>query len=397
MKKQLIAGALCCALNGTAYGADLRINGFASIVAGSASDDNMAVFGYEDEVSFSNESMFAIQVSSDLGDGLSATAQIVSRGRDDYDAKFEWAYVSYDINDSLRISAGKMRLPLFRYSDFIEVGYAYRWIRPPQSVYNFAFSTPTGLSLLHNTQIGDWDSTAQAVYGRFEGDFIAVTGQDRGKLNDILGFNWTMTRDWLTLRASYVMAETTISLDNSAQLTGLANALQQFGIQDEYNKLLINEDDGTFIGVGFAIDYNNFLLDGEYTEIEVDNSLLAEQSQYYISVGYRLNDWTVHLTYESNDDEHPTSRFNQVPETITAANGEQIRVSTDSTNPNAPLIKDAMNNALRTAHNDTNTVSVGARYDFHPSAALKVEWSRLDNDLSNQDNDVIAVAIDLVF
>ncbi|BBN83806.1 hypothetical protein PA25_37910 [Pseudoalteromonas sp. A25] len=397
MKKRLIAMALICAFSGVSYASDLRINGFASIVAGKASDNNMAMFGYEDEVSFSPESMFAVQVSSDLGDGISATAQIIARGSEDYDAKFEWAYVSYDINDNLRLSAGKMRLPLFRYSDFLEVGFAYRWIRPPQSVYNFAFSTPTGISLLYTSQLGDWDSTTQAVYGRFEGDFRAITGKDEGKLNDIGAINWTLSKDWLTLRASYVVAETTISLANSPSLSGLSNALKTYNLQNDYNNLLINEDSGTFIGLGFAIDYNNFLFDGEYTEIEVDNSLLPEQTQYYVSFGYRMNDWLVHLTYERNDDAHPDSRFNQVPEFITLANGNQVRVSIDPSNPNSRLIKDAVNGALKATHNDTSTVTIGARYDFHPSAAFKVDWSRLDNDLSNQDNDVITVAVDLVF
>ncbi|OHU85017.1 MULTISPECIES: porin [Pseudoalteromonas] len=397
MKKRLLAVALCCAINGTAYGADLRINGFASIVAGSTTDDNMSVFGYEDEISFSNESMFALQVSSDLGDGISATAQIVARGHEDYDAEFEWAYISYDINEHLRLSAGKMRLPLFRYSDFIEVGYAYRWVRPPTSVYSFASTTPTGMSLLYTSQLGQWDSSLQFVYGRYEGKANAITDSDDATLNDITGFNWTMSKDWLTLRASYVVAETSISLNNSAPLVALSGALQNYGLQEQLSQLVVDKDDGSFLGLGFAIDYNNFLLDGEYTEVEVDNSLLPEQSQYYVSAGYRLDDWTLHVTYEENDDKHPNGRFNQVPTTITLANGAVVPVSTDPSNPNAPLIRDLMNGALNATRVNTNTVTLGARYDFHPSAAFKIDWSRLDNDVTNQDNDVIAVAIDLVF
>ena len=65
----------------------------------------------------------------DLGEGLSVTGQIVARGVNDFDANFEWAYISYEINDNWTVQAGKKRLPLFYYSDFFDVGYAYVWMR----------------------------------------------------------------------------------------------------------------------------------------------------------------------------------------------------------------------------------------------------------------------------
>ena len=53
-----------------------------------------------------------------------------------------------------------------------------------------------------------------------------------------------------------------------------------------------------------------FLFDAEYTQFEVEGSILAEQSQYYASAGYRIDDVIVHFTYEKNDDKHDSSRFN---------------------------------------------------------------------------------------
>jgi len=77
--------------------------------------------------------------------------------------------LSYEINDSTQINAGKLRIPFYRYSDFLDVGYAYPWARPPQTVYNLVFSTFDGLSIVNNHTIGDWDSTVQAVYGSYDG------------------------------------------------------------------------------------------------------------------------------------------------------------------------------------------------------------------------------------
>jgi hypothetical protein len=141
MKKLSVAVAICAALATSYANAEVRINGFASIVGGKSLEDDRGRYGYDDDISFKNESVFALQISADLQEKLSATAQIVARGNNDFDAEFEWAYLTYEFNDELQLSAGKMRVPFYRYSDFIDVGYAYRWVRPPESVYSIPFST----------------------------------------------------------------------------------------------------------------------------------------------------------------------------------------------------------------------------------------------------------------
>ncbi|WP_232525510.1 porin [Pseudoalteromonas sp. 1_2015MBL_MicDiv] len=336
---------------------------------------------YDDNISFKNESVFALQLSADLQDKLSATAQIVARGDNDFDAEFEWAYVTYEFSDELQLSAGKMRVPFYRYSDFIDVGYAYRWVRPPQSVYNIPFSTYEGLSLLHNTQLGDWDSTLQVIYGGFDGEIDAVSANDKAELNNFAGINWTMSRDWLSLRAAYLVAETSFELDSNdstgAALNGLEDILRASNLTSLADDIAIDEDNSTFIGLGFSIDYNDILFDAEYTQLEVENSILAEQSQYYASVGYRLDDVIIHFTYEDNDDKHDSSRFDKIQA--------------------IPSLNAAVNGALEGVRAQSNVYTIGARYDFHPSAAFKIDFSRFEDDITDTETDVIAVGIDLVF
>ncbi|WP_404340570.1 porin [Pseudoalteromonas mariniglutinosa] len=381
MKKLPLAIALLAACASASSQAEVRINGFASIVAGKTLDNDTSRYGYDNDISFKNESIFALQVSADLQEKLSATAQIVARGNNDFDADFEWAYLTYEFTDEIQLSAGKMRVPFYRYSDFLDVGYAYRWVRPPQSVYNLPFSTYEGLSLLHTSQLGDWDSTLQFIYGGFDGDIAAVTDNDQAELNDIAGINWTLAYDWFSARAAYLVSETSIALGNNdpsgQALNGLESILRQSGLTQQANDIAIAEDDGTFFGFGFSIDYDNILFDAEYTEFEVENSILAKQAQYYASVGYRFDEWVVHFTYEDNEDKHDASRYNALPA--------------------IPQLNGAINQALDGVKAQSNVYTLGARYDFHPSAALKVDFSRFQDDISNTDTDVVAVAVDLVF
>ena len=335
MNKSAIALSVALATTSFSSAAEIRINGFASIIGGQTLDSEDTLYGYDNDFDLENRSLFALQLSADLQDNLSATAQIVGRGKNDFDAEFEWAYMTYKLSDSSQFSAGKMRIPFYRYSDFLDVGYAYRWIKPPQSVYNLSFSTYNGVSYLHNSTLGDWDSSAQFVFGSVDDDIVAITNSDAAQLDNTLGVNWTLSKDWFSARVAYFVTEASISA-NSPELSSLLAGLNGYGLSEQANNIAIDEDDAYFAAVGFSIDYNDFLFDAEYTQFEVDNSILAEQQQYYASFGYRLDAWTLHLTYEHNEDKNGADEFNTVPLTINAANGATIPVTTDPSNANAP-------------------------------------------------------------
>lgn len=396
MKKTLLGLSIAAALVSLPSFAEVRINGFASIVGGQTLDDDDTLYGYDNDFNMEQESKFALQVSADLQERLSATAQVIARGENDFDAEFEWAYLTYEISDNSQLSAGKMRIPFYRYSDFLDVGYAYRWVRPPQSVYNLSFTTYEGLSYLHNSTLGDWDSALQLMYGAVNDDIVAVTNNDAAELNDTLGVNWTLSRDWFTARVAYFMSEASIDVSNSAQLTSLLNGLDGYGLSEQRQDLEIEEDDAYFAAIGFGVDYNNFLFDAEYTQFEVEDSILAKQRQYYASVGYRIDDWTVHFTYENNDDENDSSELNTIPAQIQTPNGP-INVSTNPSDPNAPLLRDATNFVLLSQRAESNTYTLGARYNFHPSAAFKIDVSRFEDDITNTEVDLVSMGVDLVF
>lgn len=118
-----------------AMATELRFDGFASFVAGQALEKDellvdpntgeAAFRGYDEKMSFQANSLFAIQVRADLQEKLSATAQIIAKGQNDYEAKFNWAYLAYQLTNEVTVKAGRFRTPLFMYSDFLDVGYAY--------------------------------------------------------------------------------------------------------------------------------------------------------------------------------------------------------------------------------------------------------------------------------
>jgi len=390
--KNTLAAAIVLALGATsslAQAADTRINGFASVVAGVTTDEDTSMFGYNDNISFKPESLFALQIASDLGDGLSATAQIMSRGSNDYAAEFEWAYLSYEISDSTQINAGKLRIPFYRYSDFLDVGYAYTWARPPQAVYSLVFSTFDGLSIVNNHTLGNWDSSIQVIYGSYDGSVDLVSDEDPATLNNMMGINWTLTYDWFTARAIYAQAETSISFENNEDPDRLLNnGIDLVGniFPQVASDLNVDEDIGSFIGLGFAVDYNNLLIEAEFTTVDVEDSIVAKQEQYYVSVGYRIGDFTIYAITEHGED---TNEGDYDHSSV-------MPVSLDIPNYGTVYPQATYQTLIASQEETIDTATIGTRYNFHPSAALKLDITSTkinDADATN----VLSVGVDLVF
>ncbi|WP_299265789.1 porin [uncultured Psychrosphaera sp.] len=390
--KNTLAAAIVLALSATsslAQAADTRINGFASVVAGLTNDEDTSMFGYNDNISFKPESLFALQIASDLGDGLSATAQIMSRGSNDYAAEFEWAYLSYEISDSTQINAGKLRIPFYRYSDFLDVGYAYTWARPPQAVYSLVFSTFDGLSIVNNHTLGNWDSSIQVIYGSYDGSVDLVSDEDPATLNNIMGINWTLTYDWFTARAIYAQAETSISFENNEDPDRLLNngiALVGNIYPQVASDLNVDDDIGSFIGLGFAVDYNNLLIEAEFTTVDVENSIVAKQEQYYVSVGYRIYDFTIYAITEHGED---TNEGDYDYSSV-------LPVSLDITGYGTVYPQGTYQALIASQEETIDTATIGARYNFHPSAALKLDITSTKINDADAIN-VLSVGVDLVF
>jgi predicted porin len=390
--KNKIAKAVLLALgfSSVAANANLQFNGFASIKAGTTLDSDKSLFEYDDSLSFKPESLFALQTTADLGEGLSATTQIMARGENDYEVNFEWAYLTYQLNDNSQLKAGRLRIPFYRYSDFLDVGYAYNWMRPPTSVYSLPFSTYDGLSYIYNHLIGDWDSSIQLTYGSYEGDVSLISDADPSKLESITGINWTVGNDWLTARAVYMVADTTISFENDDSgvlIQGLGLISSVFPAHAD--RLAVESDNGSFMGLGISADRNNFLIDVEVTQVEVEDSLVAKQEQYYASVGYRMDSMVVYASIEHREDSHDFSMQSTLPDTV------DLPIGPDGALVPAP-IKSTFQQLLASQEQETDTMSVGLKYEFHPAASFKMDYTSRDTK-GAEEVGVISFGVDLVF
>jgi hypothetical protein len=269
-----------------AFAADIHWNGFMSVVAGTTMDKGKsyastrddgsgAIINYTDDVSFSPESMMGLQGQINVSDQLRFTMQLVAKGNTEYNLKADWAYATYSVNDHVAINAGRFRLPLFYYSDFLDVGYAYDWIRPPAEVYITPASI-NGASFNYSNIFGNFEVSSQAWYGSMTED-PAAPNVSRREFTQNQGINLMVTYDWLKVRA---VANTT----------------------NEVSTLTSGEEvahDIIFRGLAVIADYDNVKWRSEYTTLFVEKTI--EMKNWYASLGYDFGGVTPHYTHTIND------------------------------------------------------------------------------------------------
>lgn len=343
--------------------AEIRFNGFMSIGAGKTLGndevfllDELTGAEYTNDISFKPDSIFGLQVSSDLGEGLSATAQLVSAGGNNFDPEFEWAYIKYQINPQWAATIGRLRAPFFLHSLYLDVGYTYNWIRPPVEAGRPGdlLKRIEGIDFTWANSYGNWDTTVSLTYGNSNIDAVVSLGPANINFSDIKGITGQVTYDWLTLRTGYIRNAVTVTR-KSDDVT--------FPINEGFR----------VVTAAVVVDLDPIQVKSEYYRRTFPGNIANDNEGWYISGGYTVGDFTPHITYSG--------------------------------------YKNINDNSTPGAVEDYTSITAGLKYNFHPSAVFKIEYITNSVDTTDEaaaalisrgglpvvEADVIAVAIDLIF
>lgn len=307
----------------------LKINGFLS--AGVATNDGDpvvdSIYGIGDDYTTKAINKLGIQMTFQVSDKISATAQLVSKGIKDYQVEAEWAYLTYDATDDLRFNFGRQRIPYYLLSEYLDVGYALPWVYAPIEMYNIPISAIDGVSAVYDFAIGDfnfaWQTYAGAGGGyseQLEAEFTqnqswgtnltATTGSwtfrmgytssnlnadpDQGGAGSQLIDSITTGRDTLSPQLDAIYAQSSAQLDFLAAALGLpayASAVPASWL-GETDNLRAN-----YYSAGFMYDDGNLLVMGELSNLNVDDTVQPVGDAGYLTVGYRFGKWMPHITY----------------------------------------------------------------------------------------------------
>jgi hypothetical protein len=322
----LLVATLACSPGPAIASDDIRWNGFLNVVGGISKEDpptptnpdrGNSVGGTDTDFSFDNESSAGLQATKPLDDTTSVTVQLLSKGSvDNYAARMQWLYLSHDLSDTQTLRLGKLGMPTYYFSDFLNVGYAYHWIRPSALVYAFD-STYTGIDYVHRGAAGGFDWSAEVLMGtqndRFETLGVDVTGKN------LVGTVLSVTREEWTGRLSHFTEEARITItgyDADAVVNDALNAVinnpatpalaagflrsQQSALTDQILPLLdYYEEPGysrlTFMEAALRYETQNWFAMAEATRFYNDTYMFDDTEAGLITIGWRFNTITYHI------------------------------------------------------------------------------------------------------
>ena len=380
--------------------ADIQINGFANLIGGMTLDDDESVYDYDSDFNFDPASVFGLQVRGDVSDKLSATAQLVGRGSEDYDADFEWAYMTYMLNNNFNISAGRLRMPLFKYSASLDIGYSYHWLTPPDAVYGIDFNNIDGVRVDYMNYSGDWEYGAQFTVGRVEAD-TTISGTPAAlELENVVAVSFEATRDWFSARTLLARGKTSAA---NADFDTFVGGLNQYGAfipaaSLAAEGLSVNEDTGTFFEVAVDIDKHDWFVGAEFTQTEVDGSVIADNKAWYVTAGMRFGKFTPHITYEVEEADNGTQLGLIAALPATIATGDAVVDATWNGANGSPGIYQTAAGIAAQQELDVSAVTVGLRYDVEPGFALKTDVTWYSDDLNDlNDATLLKVGVNYTF
>ena len=290
-----------------------------------------------DDVTFLQDSKFGLQVTADVAEDMQVVAQILASAEDDnYSMDVEWAYLDYAASESTMLRAGRIKQPVFLISDYLEVGYAYPWIRPPAEAYsNMPVDSIIGVEVLYQTKIGSMNFGVQPYFGS---NTEGVPGEQANFFADnYIGMALRLENRYFTI-----------------QLSSFQTDVSTIGTRENGDSL--NSEGTAALSVAsLSWDVANFVGYTEFTtrDIEADSEILvgvndvdfdalfADQDGYYLTLGYRMGKYLPHLTFAAIDSD-PAGP----PNTHTQGARQE-------------------------------TVTLGLRYELNDSAALKMEYAQI--------------------
>jgi hypothetical protein len=327
MKKNVLALALASLIPSIAAAIDLsddgsfRVTGFynltgAKVLNGSAQGSSApwtyqqwkcpctiqgweyaSVYQKDKGFQFDQESLVGLQFKKDFSPTFSGTAQLISRANNPNRGSrptVDWAYFTWtpSTTSAWTFQAGKLRIPLYYYSDYLYIGYAYPWVRPAPDVYGWPIFAYNGANVSYRTQLGesDWALTAHAFTGSYT---------QRNDAYDTLIYYTTPTNEsWQKIIGGVLSANNGIFDVRALLMRYHDNTWQD---NPDGSRLTLVEDQATkIVGLSANMDYKHWLIKSEIDRFEQVNPGKGINFVYkyaLLGIGYQWGKWTPSYTF----------------------------------------------------------------------------------------------------
>lgn len=322
------------------------------------------------------DTRLGVQLNYNASPALELVAQAIAKKRGDFakasDA-LEWAYASYRPSAEWTLRAGRVNVDAFLMADYRNVGYGYLTARPSMELYARLPTKLDGGDVARSWIVGDAQWRAKLFAGRTSIGDIAFS--EAFRLNGVLGGMVSREEGGWLLRASY--ARSRIHFDQSGTQGALAALDQLAGLPipavaqpaaSLRQRVGANDIRSDYAELGLRYEGPAWQWSAEY--VRVNAAPLTIDNIASMTLGRRLGDWTpfVGVGHARNSVAVLQSPVWQplLAPVIGAVGAAQ-----------AQGLADEATRVLNGGRMEQSSWTLGARWDFHPQAALKLQWDRI--------------------
>ena len=260
---------------------EIQWHGFltsAMLITHGAGHDVYYAGGVSDDGSF-EDTRLGLNLTTRIDESWDLTAQMKALGVNDFAMEVDWAYASYRPSDSTVLRFGRVKYPVGLVNEYVDVGYTYPWIRPPEAIYS---RVVVGPDITHVSYNGAEASVRKYIRnGEFDFDFIGgYADVPDGHIDDLVG---TKFRFSINDEIRFELSGTTGVMDIKDE-----NSPRYPFSHDKHN---------TTYTAGIMVDKQNFLMYTEYAKASMGDKIMDTKSGY-VTLGYRIGYYLPHITYE---------------------------------------------------------------------------------------------------
>ncbi|MEO5687128.1 MAG: hypothetical protein ABIR54_07175 [Burkholderiaceae bacterium] len=314
--------------------------------------------GASKDGSFNPDSKIGGQVNAKANNVFSGTVQAVSKynGQGNWKPTVEWAFLKVQATPELAIRAGRIGLPFYMVSDYLNVNYSNLWVRPPPDVYGqVSFSHFDGADAIYQTSVGSTTLTGQVFFGETNSPAPV-----RVHSHQQVGLNMTAEFDnGITLRVGRAQGKITV---DSTALDGLVGILSQTPFAEVGQELSITRKSASFTGAGISYDHDNFVGSAEFTKRKTA-SYISSTTGWSLTGGYRLGKFTPYAVVS------------------------KLKVDSSNVNDTIPAgvpqlapLRAGVEGLIASQNIAQKTDSIGLRWDAYKNIAVKAQYDHIKPD-----------------
>ncbi len=387
------------------YEPDYRLSGFATFGLVTSDHDSLGFrrdLTQEEgvaggDIDWKTDSLVGLQWQARWSPKFDATLQVVAKDRfkNTLENSIEWAFIRYRPVDGLDFRVGRLGSDLFMLSEYRQVGYAFPWVRPPtdyyglMSLYHF-----DGVDVSKRFDLAGGTLNVKVFYGNSDEEYPVNDESGRSVRMDISPAGLALNLEWQDWEWRYTYADVSINNNTASPLTDALQSVTPLWPEAGALAQEISTDGKSMIyhELGVAYDNNTWWAQAEATDLSSDSLLAPNSRHFYVSVGRRFG---------------PFSIFGLGG--IAAQTEDAPAISPP---PGAEQLAGAVSASIASIRLEQDSIGLGARWNFRPKMALKIQANRFDIDETgnslwvmsgprqfsdNQVSTVVSLSLDVLF